>query len=151
MDTLEKLVKRISQLERKLERLESIESSWNFIPLSTPLTSTSFDGDAFSTTAKTKIDLSTAFSAPAGIKAVYIELEIEDSDSTNSRAFFGVSPNDTAGSYAVVDVIEGQPNDTYVHITGICPCDSGGDIYYQCQASGVGTLDVKMNIWGYWI
>ena len=34
---------------------------------------------------------------------------------------------------------------------GIVPCDANGDIYYQIAASGTGTMDVNIQIWGYWM
>jgi hypothetical protein len=144
------LLQRIIKLEKRLARYEKIDRGWSFVPLTEPLTSTDFDGDSFSTTGKTKIDLSDKFGAPAGIKAIYTTIAIEDSDSNNSAAWFGLSPNDTAGSLAIDDSIQGTPNDTYAYMDGICPCDSNGDVYYQCVASGVGTLDVIIEIWGYW-
>ena len=121
-----------------------------YVPLATPLTSTDFDGDSFSTTSKTKIDLSDKFSVPAGVKAVDVYIEIKGSASLTSIYNFGVSPNNTAGSYAVVHKIYGLPNDTYFITNGICPCDSNGDVYYQTYVPS-GTMNVKMNIKGYWI
>lgn len=52
-------------------------SGWHF--LTTPLTSTSWDGDARSTTAKTKIDLSAVFGVPAGAKGILVRLVARDS------------------------------------------------------------------------
>ena len=119
--------------------------------LTTPLTSTSWDGDSFSTTAKTLIDLSSVFSAPAGIKAVLVEIRAKDSASSSSNCYFALSPNDTADSWALVNKPYDQANDTYRHVQGIVPCDANGDVYYQCLATGTNTLDVIINIWGYWL
>lgn len=120
--------------------------------LTTPLTSTAWDGDAYSTTAKTKIDLSSVFSAPAGIKAVVVQIISRDSGSAaDNTIFFGISPNDTASSLAVMCTSRMLPNDTLVYETGICPCDSNGDIYYQIDASGSATMDCYIRIWGYWV
>ena len=69
--------------------------------LTTPLTSTAWDGDAYSTTAKTKIDLSSVFSAPAGIKAVLVAGTIADSGSATADCSFRLSPNDTANQASV--------------------------------------------------
>lgn len=30
-------------------------------------------------------------------------------------------------------------------------CDANGDIYYQLTASGSGTMDIYLEIWGYWL
>ena len=124
-------------------------SGWHF--LTTPLTSTSWDGDARSTTAKTKIDLSAVFGVPAGVKAVLVRLTARDSGSSAGYCQLGLSPNSTAGSVAVQAYLQGVANDVYVTANGIVPCDSGGDIYYQITASGTGTLDAVIEIWGWWL
>jgi len=121
----------------------------NFIPLETPLTSTLFDGDAFSTTAKTKIDLSTVFGVPAGVKAVLVYVAIRDSAAATTDNFVVLSPNSTAnlGQSSTCPPY----NDRYGRYTHVVPCDENGDIYYQLQASGAGTLDMWLQIWGYWM
>lgn len=122
-----------------------------FVPLTTPLTSTSWDGDSFSTTPKTKIDLSAVFGAPAGIKAVLLEVRAKDSASSSSNCYIGFSPNDTADNWSLVNKPYNRANDMYGHVQGIVPCDANGDIYYQSLATGSGTLDVIIVIWGYWL
>lgn len=139
-------------LQKMLEKIKPYVLAWAhpFHPLTTPLTSTSWDGDSFSTTAKTVIDLSAAFGVSAGIKAVLLKVSANDSDSANTNCFIGLAPNSTAGSYSLVCKPYGTPNDGVVHASGIVPCDANGDIYYQVVASGAGTLDVTIQIWGYW-
>lgn len=122
-----------------------------FVPLTTPLTSTAWDGASFSSTAKTKIDLSAEFGVPAGVSAIYVFIQAKDSDSANSNCFFGLSPNDITGSYPISCKAYGLPNDKYVHDSGIVPCDENGDVYYQIKASGTDTLDVLLEIYGYWV
>lgn len=120
--------------------------------LERPLTSTSWDGDAFSTTAKTLIDLSAVFGVPAGVKAVLVRMLIRDSGSaggTNSLRF-SLSPNNTASSEALTIRVGGVTNDYYVEGQGIVPCDANGDIFYGCASTGAGTMDVAIEIWGYW-
>ena len=147
----ESMLKRLARLEREVERLR-VKESGKFIALTTPLTSTAWDGDAFSTTAKTLIDLSSVFSVPAGVKAVLVQLIARDSGSAAStNIFFGISPNNTDASNPVISVGRGLPNDTLVYSTGVCPCDANGDIYYQVVASGSGTMDCWIRIWGYWL
>ena len=125
-------------------------TGWHF--LTSPLTSTAWDGDAFSTTAKTKIDLSVVFGVPAGVKAVLVQLLSRDSGSANSNViFFGVGPNDVDASCPVMSVSRGLPNDAIDYAVAICPCDANGDIYYQIVASGSGTMDCWIRIWGYWL
>lgn len=121
-----------------------------FVPLTTKLSSTAWDGDAYSTTGKTKIDLSVVFGAPAGIKAVLLRLSIRDSGSVDGAAWFMVSPNDGAYDTAGSVGIQGVPNDIWRDLSVTCPCDANGDIYYQCGSTGTSTLDVYMQIWGYW-
>ena len=147
----EKTVDRIKRLEREVERLR-VKEKQVFVPLTTPLTSTAWDGDSFSTTAKTKIDLSEVFGVPAGVKAVLVQLLARDSGSAAStNIFFGLSPNDVDASNPVMAVGRGLPNDTLVYTTVTCPCDANGDVYYQIVASGSGTMDCWIRIWGYWL
>ena len=147
----ESVIGRLRAQEREIERLK-VKESGKFIPLTSPLTSTSWDGDSFSTTAKTKIDLSSVFGVPAGVKAVLVQLLAKDSGSAASTTiFFGVSPNDVDASNPVMAVGRGLPNDTLVYTLGVVPCDTNGDIYYQIVASGTGTMDCWIRIWGYWL
>mgnify|MGYP000852025746 CR=1 FL=1 len=122
-------------------------SGWHF--LTTPLTSTSWDGDSYSTTAKTLIDLSEVFGVPAGIKAVLVWVAVRDSASQTTDCYFRLSPVSTgdAGMGVNCDYV----NDRYGRHLLIVPCDANGDIYYQIAASGTGTMDVFLQIWGYWL
>lgn len=123
-----------------------------FCPLTSPLTSTSWDGDSFSTTSKTKIDLSSVFGVPAGIKAVLIRARVNDSGSAASNAlFFMLSPIDNANIAPFIVRPGGLPNDYYAEQLAVVPCNSDGDVYYQVSASGSGTMDVVIQIWGYWV
>lgn len=124
-------------------------TGWHF--LTTPLTSTSWDGDSYSTTAKTLIDLSEVFGVPAGVKAVMVRMIARDSGSSAGYCQLGLSPNSTAGSVAVQAYLQGVANDAYVSVNGVVPCDANGDVYYQVVASGTGTLDAIIEIWGYWL
>lgn len=120
--------------------------------LVTPLTSTAWDGDSFSTTAKTKIDLSDVFGVPAGVKAVLIRLSASDSASgTTNWLYAGVSPNSTAGSMPIIARPSGRPDNNIEDIPGICACDANGDIYYETTASGTNTMKIWIEIWGYWL
>lgn len=149
-DINEKLLARIQKLEREVERLR-VQENGKFVALTTPLTSTSWDGDAYSTTAKTLIDLSSVFGAPAGIKGIFVRLVARDSGSSAGYCQLGLSPNSTADSVAIQCYLQGVANDVYVSANGIVPCDANGDIYYQIVASGTGTLDAFIEIWGYWL
>jgi hypothetical protein len=117
-----------------------------------PLKATAWDGSSFSysTQGKVKIDLSTYFGVPAGVKAVVLQTGIKDSDSENSNALIAFSPNDTANEWAGLLKITGLPSDVQYRDGWTIPCDANGDIYYQIVASGSGTMHVTIEIWGYW-
>jgi hypothetical protein len=118
--------------------------------LTTPLTSTSWDGDARSTTSKTLIDLSAVFGVPAAVRAVLVYIQARDSASSSTPAtYFGAAPNNTDLQLALSCKVYPMPNDIYTQVSGLVPCDANGDIYYQCGASGSGTLDVFLQVWGY--
>lgn len=121
--------------------------------LTTAGTSALWGGTALSTTGKTAIDISAAFSGtiPGGISAVLVSLTARDSDSGTVSTYVGLAPNDSAGIFAVTNTLTGMGNDVAQSVNGICPCNSDGDIYYQVQASGSVTMDVWINIWGYWL
>ena len=146
----EKAVDRIKKLEREVERLR-VKESGKFIALTTPLTSTSWDGNAYSTVGKTLIDLSSVFGTPAGIKAVDIYLECRDSGSAATGTCVVIlAPTDTKDLGKAIH-IGYQPNNSITTLNSVIPCDANGDIYYQIYASGTGTMTVKLQIWGYWL
>lgn len=124
-----------------------------FVPLTTPLTSTSFDGDSFSDVSTcTVIDLSTAFSAPAGIKAVSVRVQARDSASaTTDDLHFSLCSSTSTDSWAVSARPSKLTNDHWATASGVVPCNADGDIYYICDASGSDTLDAIIVIFGYWI
>ncbi len=152
MNFEEKIIERLKRLEREVERLRVKERPVVGRPvfLATPLTSTSWDGDSFSTTGKTLIDLSTVFGVPAGVKAVDVLVNMRDSASATTYCYMFLSPNNTANSGKVFSCDNGK-DDGLVPASAIVPCDANGDIYYQIVASGSGTMDVTIQIWGYWL
>ena len=135
------------------DKLDGIDSTDFGRPvfLTTHLTSNSWDGDSFSTTAKTKIDLSDVFGVPAGVKAVLVRLAARDSGSAAYDAYLGLSPNDVAADISINIRLQGHENDQILEQSLICPCNVDGDIYYQTKASDTGTLDCWLWIWGYWL
>lgn len=116
----------------------------------TPLTSTSWDGDSYSTTADTGLDLSAVFGVPAGIRAVYLHVRVRDSASSGSASFLGIAfaPTDTT-TYSLACGCNGMPNDGYAMHHLWVPCDTSGDINYAITASGATTCDVIIRVWGY--
>jgi len=145
----ETMLKRLTKLEREVERLR-VKESGKFIALTTPLTSTSWDGDARSTTTKTKIDLSAVFGVPAGVKAVMVKIALRDSGSAATSCIFQLSGVSSGTNYSLT--AQASPiNDRYAYFNGIVPCDANGDIYYMATASDSGTMDIYLEIWGYWL
>ena len=118
------------------------------VPLTTPLTSTSWDGDVRSTTAKTLIDLNAVFGVPDGIKMVLVEVCLNDSANSGGDYWFLLSPNNTAG-IGINTRLSKIPDSAYHNESHWIPCDSNGNIYYQINASGTGTMEVYLTIWGY--
>lgn len=151
MNFEEKIIERLKRLEREVERLR-VKEKQVFVPLTTPLTSTSWDGDSFSTTGKTLIDLSAVFGIPAGVKAVLAGVSLRDSGSAGSSSgcYLILSPNSTSYS-GVYTYCAGLANDAWTHHNITVPCDANGDVYYQINASGSATMDVYLEIWGYWL
>jgi hypothetical protein len=147
---MDAVLRMLDEIGTRIERLEVHETpiyyGWTF--LSTPLTSTSWDGDSFSTTAKTLIDLSAVFGAPASVKAVLVGCNVRDSGSAGTYSYLILSPTNTAGSGLVFGA-ESAVNDRFRFGIGAIPCDANGDVYYQTVASGASTLDIVIEIWGY--
>jgi hypothetical protein len=138
------------QLERRLEMFQSGGySTVQFVPLTAALTSDTWDGDGYSTTGKTLIDLSAVFGAPAGIKAVLFRGAIRDSDAADGDYTLVLSPEAGGGTGISVNCI--PVYDRYNRFEMVVPCNADGDVYYQIVASGAGTMDVILQIWGYWI
>ena len=137
------VIQRIKQLEREVERLQRWERpAIKPVFLTTPKTSTSWDGDTKTTSDRAIVDLSTVFGVPAGIKAVLMSIQTQ-ADAVNEYIRFG--PNSTY-DYALTcrTPVAGQ----IAHATGVVPCDSNGDVY--CYPSGT-IENVYVYIWGYWL
>jgi hypothetical protein len=110
--------------------------------LTTPLTSTSWDGDTKTTSDRAIIDLSTVFGVPAGIKAVMMTIQTQ-ANAVNDYIRFG--PNSTY-NYALI--CRTEIADQITNASGIVPCDANGDIY--CYPSGT-VEGVWIWIWAYWL
>jgi hypothetical protein len=123
-------------------------SPMDFTPLAAPLTSTQWDGDAYSTTAKTLIDLSSVFGVPASVSAVLVYCVWWDSGSAGADCSIILSPNNTAGSGLAVGQFRAANSVKQFGVIPV-PCDANGDIYYQITASGAGSMNVILQVWGY--
>ncbi len=150
MNIDEKILAKIKALEGDVERLKRLPVNPKFYPLKdAPLTSTDWDGDSHSTTAKTKIDLSAVFGVPAKVKAVLALVVIRDSGSSSGDPNIVLGPtNDSNVGMALR--CGGLANDSLTSGSMIVPCDGNGDIYFQNNASGTNTMDIWLQIWGYW-
>ena len=138
----EKMMQKLKYLEREVERLQRWERPKNPVFLSTPLTSTAWDGDTKSTADRAIVDLSTVFSVPAGVKAVLISIQTQ-ADAVNDYIRFG--PNST---YNYVLTCRTPVAGQITHASGVVPCDANGDIY--CYPSGT-IENVYVWVWGYWL
>lgn len=168
MNFEEKIIERLKRLEREVERLRVKESpdmssylgisakaadsdkldgldSTAFgrpVFLTTPLTSTSWDGDTKGTSDRATVDLSAVFGVPAGVKAVLMSIQTTG-DAANDYIRFG--PN-SGNSFALT--CRTQVASQIMHASGIVPCDANGDVY--CYTSGT-VESVYVWIWGYWL
>ena len=119
--------------------------------LTTPLTSTDWDGDAKSDEGPTKLDMSAVFTGypDMAVKAVLLRVAARDSASIGTPGlYFSVGPSATY-YYALQANPPGA--DVLASNTGLCPCDANGDIYFKINASGSGTCDCWLEVWGYWV
>jgi hypothetical protein len=126
------------------DKLDGIDSTAFGRPvfLTTPKTSTDWDGDTKTTTDRAILDLSTVFGLPAGIKAVLMSIQTQ-ADAANEYIRFG--PNST---YNYVLTCRTTVASQIAHAIGIVPCDSNGDVY--CYPSGT-VENVYAWVWGYWL
>jgi len=120
----------------------------NMTVLSASLYGPNFDGQSWSTQAKTKIDLSAEFGAPDNIKTVLLKVIVKDSASSTDYCTVLFSADDTADLGVEVSC-QGQANDQPVRTQVTVPCDDNGDIWYQVVASGASTTDMWIEVWGY--
>ena len=148
---LERLVGWVKDLTRRVERLEAVETTsagWVILPQASRLTSTAWNGNARSTTSATLIDMSAAFGAPANIDAYVLRVTINDSGSAGGFPYIrfdNVAPDNTSP----VVRCSGMANDSKVDSYPTISANADGDIYFDCAASGVGTLDVTVIVLGY--
>ena len=111
-----------------------------FVPLISPLTSASWDGDAKSAGNQT-IYLGSAFGVPSDARAIAVRLSVRDA---NVGAHAALGP--TLGAYAVLGRV--QVANQYVDISGITPCNATGDVnFFSSEAID----NVVIQIYGYFI
>ena len=118
---------------------------WTY--LTTPLTSTAWDGDIYPTTAKTLIDLSVVFGAPPNIKAGLFRVSVIDTSASSTDCYLILSPNNTAGEGMMIPCFPSSTRTNRAEV--VVPCNTDGDIYYQILASGSLTFTASIQVWGY--
>jgi hypothetical protein len=118
--------------------------SSTFIPLTTPLTSTSWNGDDTKTVGTITIDTSSVFGAPAGIKAALIFFRAKWTSASTS-SFMYVRP---IGATRYTDIIYAD-NTSYQTSNATVPCDENGD--FEFVVGGANATEVICEIWGYWL
>jgi hypothetical protein len=125
-------------------------AAYAYVPLTTPLTSTSWDGDAFSDQGVTTLNLMTTFGLPANVKAVVVRQFARDSAAWGTAGmFFALGPSSSSWSACLVRPAGG---DVWAESTGaICPTNGNGTVYYRIEASGASTMDIWIEIWGYFL
>lgn len=106
--------------------------------LTSPATSTSWDGDTKTSADDGVLDLSTVFSIPAGVTAILVRLAARSS-SVGDYVLLGPSSG-APDALAATVAVSGQ----YADNTGEVPCTSG-DVHVTIS----GTCDVVITIWGY--
>lgn len=138
-----------SNLSSGLTMAKIQASTPQWVYLQKPLTSTSWDGDSFSSTAKTLIDLSVVFGVPAGVKAVLCDIALRDSGAGTTDCYLQLAPNNTAN--LGLEISPPPVADRWGRYSMVIPCNTDGDIYYQISATGSLTMDIHIQIWGYQI
>lgn len=117
----------------------------HFVPLTQNLTGTEFNGETYDDTDNGIIDLSVTFGAPAGIKAIYVNMLIS-CPTVGKRVSLGPSSSYPSAMHALAQVSK-----AWVSQAGIVPCDSNGDVYFSTDAVAGSGARVYIRIWGYWI
>ncbi len=121
-----------------------------FVPLLSPLTSTSWDGDLFASGNNTLIDMSAVFGAPAGVKAYLFSITVRDTSATDTNDCYIAFCNSAGGSPYISVRAAAEPS-KYLSGTIIVPCNSDGDVYYKVNAGSGSSFMVFMNVSGYYI
>lgn len=156
-DILSKLIA-LEHDVNKLKTLDGLDSTVFGRPVfvTNEYVSQTLDGTGKSSNATAiKLDLSTDCKdsnnnyVPNGVKAILCRFLARDSATlgTNNLSA-GIGP-EVSKFYAATVYPPG--GDIWASNTCIVPCDSNGDIYYRLVASGSGTMDVWLQIWGYWL
>jgi hypothetical protein len=140
------------KLSGVLQRVYDTDTYTGYIvvPLATPATSTSYDGDYFSDVSFTEIDLSSAFGLPDNIKGIFARISFRDSGSSTTRCYAGLSGVADEMYLAVVaEPPREAANNVLAHAAGFVPCNANGNVYLRVEASGTNTAQLWIQIYGY--
>jgi hypothetical protein len=116
-----------------------------FVPLTTPLTSTSYNGDDTISVGTRTIDTSSVFGAPVGIKAALVYVRAKWASAGD---YYLIVRPGGGGATTDVDVIRGSTT-YYDDMTVLVPCDANGD--FDIVVGGANATNVIIKIFGYWI
>ena len=116
--------------------------AYTYVPLASPLTSTSWDGDSKTSANDGILDLSSVFSAPAGIKAASVRMSCQ-AGTVGHHVRLG--PSDT---YDAQLICRPQATGVTADAYGTVNCDANGDFYVTINGS---PTSVYIEIWGYYI
>jgi hypothetical protein len=115
---------------------------YGYVPLATPLTSTSWDGDSYTTADdEVLVDAVAVFGVPSGAKSIYVAGNIRNTTTADLRLSLGPS----AGNYSLVT--RNQVANIYQNFAGNINLDANTKFYFQVG----GTLSITIQIWGYYI
>lgn len=122
----EVLLRRIKDLEQRVGDIETLEYSKYFTAVLSHTT-----GDAWSTLASRDssddglIDLSATFGTPANITAVWLRVDVQDSDTGNPVALVSFGSSDPPSQQLCYAGFNGEWRIYNV----LVPCNADGDIY----------------------
>lgn len=136
-------MKHVMALETEMAqwRKTEISNALVYHVLATPLTSTSWDGDSYTTaTDEVLVDMVAVFGVPAGAKAVYVRYSIRGVTADN-RASFGP----TIGNWSM----EGrtQVANIWYESCGNITLDANTKFFFQVS----NTVDISIQVCGYFI
>ena len=139
----EKVLNRLTRLEREVGRLRVKERAIGRTYLAAPLTAADWTNASKGLADRATVDLSAVFGVPAGVKAVLMSIQTTD-DTAAQYIRFGP---DATNNFTLT--CRTQVANQSANVSGIVPCDANGDVY--CYPSNDYILGVQVWIWGYWL
>ena len=113
-----------------------------------PYTSTSWDGDAFSTGTGT-INWNTVFGVPPQAKMVFLRLLIKDEASTGGIYYFQLKAKSGGTEYPLTAYAARGVNDELSSANGWVPIAQNGTSYYNIVASSASAMDIRIWVTAY--